>query len=960
MKHQSLFGAFPSTLLACFVVAGMAASEPAVAASKAKSSSFVLVVDKRAVNVSVGQPVSIRVGVKLKANVSQGSTPMKFTFSSKLKKVKIVKTDESPLGLTLTLTPAPDAKKQKSFVDVVGRSGKVVKKVRFVVNVVPTKGAAKPADTAIAGDGQTAPAPTIAIDPSMVPSEGQATKLQPLADGAVRTMGSLTDQSGKSLTFVANELIMYAQSESELRPALSATGGAVVQTIAAKDPAMPSVFVVRIPAQPAGSPLIENLPTNLQRLNPKLVVDVKVSDRAALGTLAAAAATPITSNVGVTLSMGMQSFDVASGNTPESPAGVSYGGVEYTQNSSEWQYLQKGGPFNTDVVGAWNLLRRAGRLRKSVEVTIVDAGFGTADGIDNPQLGPHTDVFGAAGVARCGGSGPREVGCVWHGAGTASTAIGVVSDGFGAAGVAGPVANGRLMELDVSDPVHVLMALTDLNGLPGRRVINLSWGAQIPAVAAIFVKPYENMYTNLVRKGNIVIAAAGNSGANVDDESCFGWCWESGIDLPCEATGVICVGALDTNSAVRRSSSNYGTAGGGDTVDIYAPGSVYAPAITTASNGVTPVVTNNVRLADGTSYAAPFVAGVAALVWAAKPELTNDQVLDIILRTASRAGDGIGVYPDAWSAVRLAIGGVPPEISIQDPTPNEKLLIAPAPSRLTAVVSDYEDGAECCKVAWTSDKDGALGSGLQLNVGFATPGVRTITATATDSSGKSTSASVTVEVVLQPIKTSIVEPRNGSTVFRDSPVTFVASEPEVLTIRDFAYQWAVTSAGSTVTTSTAQNFSYAFTRNGNYTANLTVTDKFGNSTTASSTFTVVNPPVTLTIGSYRRNGIATTITTRFPLAPHPSFSNEFDVSGGKGTYTYRWMYRNDSVAGCASVLVSTSNPTILSISGTQFANSTQPACSPSPGSTGTLTFQVTDGTSNAEVSLPISFPTVIR
>jgi serine protease len=959
MKHQSRCKVWLSALLTCCVVASVATSKPALGASKSTSNSFVLVVDKRAVNVSIGQPTSVRVKVKLKANPKR-ATSMKFTFSSKLKKVTISKSDESSSGLTLTLIPAADAKKQKSFVEVVGRSGKVVKKVRIVVNVLPTKGAARPADAAIGGDGQNAPLPLIAVDAAIAPPEAQATRLKPLADGAVRNIGTLTDKTGKSLAFVANELIMYARSESDLQPALAATGGTVVQTLTATDPALPSVFVVRVPAQPDSSSMVENLPTNLQRLNPKVVVDVKVSDSAALGTLAAAAAVPTTSKVGVTLSMAMQSFDIASGNTPESPNGVPYGSVAYTPNSSDWQYLQKGGPFGIDVVGAWNLLRRAGKLRKSVEVTIVDSGFATANGIDNPQLGPHLGAFGVAGNARCGGSGPPEVGCVWHGAGTASTAIGVVSDGYGAAGVAGPVANGRLMELDVSDPVQVLTTLTLLNGLPGRRVINLSWGSQIPAVAAIFAKPYEDMYTNLVKKGNIVIAAAGNSGANVDDESCFGWCWESGIDLPCEATGVICVGALDTNSAVRSPFSNYGTAGGGDTVDIYAPGSVYAPAVTTGANGVSPVVTNSVRIARGTSYAAPFVAGIAALVWAARPELTNEQVLDVILRTAGRASDGIGVYPDAWSAVRLALGGVPPEISIQEPTENQKMLIAPAPNRLIAVVSDYEDGAECCDVAWTSDKDGSLGSGLQQGVTFATPGVRTITATATDSSGKSTSASVTVEVVLQPIKALIVEPRNGSTVFRDTPFTFVAAEPEVLTIRDFAYRWVVTSGGSTVTTSTTQNFSFSFSRNGSYAVDLTVTDKFGISANTAATFTVVDPPVALTIGSYRRNGIATTITTRFPLAPHPSFLNAFDVSGGKGTYTYRWMYKNDSVAGCMPMLVSTANPTVLSVSGTQFANSTQPGCSPSPGSNGTVTFQVTDGTSNAELSLPISFPAVIR
>src|SRR5207247_11004221 len=45
--------------------------------------------------------------------------------------------------------------------------------------------------------------------------------------------------------------------------------------------------------------------------------------------------------------------------------------------------------------------------------------------------------------------------------------------------------------------------------------------------------------------------------------------------------------------------------------------------------------------APGTSFAAPEVAGVAALVWAARPQLRNYQVADIIKHSARRdAGTG--------------------------------------------------------------------------------------------------------------------------------------------------------------------------------------------------------------------------------------------------------------------------------------------------------------------------------
>jgi subtilisin family serine protease len=61
----------------------------------------------------------------------------------------------------------------------------------------------------------------------------------------------------------------------------------------------------------------------------------------------------------------------------------------------------------------------------------------------------------------------------------------------------------------------------------------------------------------------------------------------------------------------------------------------------------------------GTSFAAPEVAGVAALVWAARPQLTNYEVADILKQSAQRGSDGwtptagFGVL-DAGTALQLA------------------------------------------------------------------------------------------------------------------------------------------------------------------------------------------------------------------------------------------------------------------------------------------------------------------
>jgi subtilisin family serine protease len=62
---------------------------------------------------------------------------------------------------------------------------------------------------------------------------------------------------------------------------------------------------------------------------------------------------------------------------------------------------------------------------------------------------------------------------------------------------------------------------------------------------------------------------------------------------------------------------------------------------------------------SGTSFSAPEVAGVAALIWAARPELKNYQVADIIKQSARRDPGGwtptmgCGVL-DAGAALELA------------------------------------------------------------------------------------------------------------------------------------------------------------------------------------------------------------------------------------------------------------------------------------------------------------------
>ncbi len=128
------------------------------------------------------------------------------------------------------------------------------------------------------------------------------------------------------------------------------------------------------------------------------------------------------------------------------------------------------------------------------------------------------------------------------------------------------------------------------------------------------------------RAGALIFAAAGNDGAN------------NNLRTPANAPDAIAVGSVDSDFN-RSSFSNYNDFGG-KTVDVMAPGGRLVVGNTpTCAQGATPNLnyilstfpTNNYSCLSGTSMAAPFVAGVAALIWNENPNLTASQVKTRIL-----------------------------------------------------------------------------------------------------------------------------------------------------------------------------------------------------------------------------------------------------------------------------------------------------------------------------------------
>ena len=126
--------------------------------------------------------------------------------------------------------------------------------------------------------------------------------------------------------------------------------------------------------------------------------------------------------------------------------------------------------------------------------------------------------------------------------------------------------------------------------------------------------------TIAARKGVVVCNAMGNEGANANPPS---------LITPADADSIISVGAVSGSGALAGFSSNGPTSDGRTKPDVMSHG-VATYWATTGKTGYS-------GSSQGTSLATPLVAGVAAMILSAHPELTPIQVRDALRTTASNA-----------------------------------------------------------------------------------------------------------------------------------------------------------------------------------------------------------------------------------------------------------------------------------------------------------------------------------
>ncbi len=149
--------------------------------------------------------------------------------------------------------------------------------------------------------------------------------------------------------------------------------------------------------------------------------------------------------------------------------------------------------------------------------------------------------------------------------------------------------------------------------------------------------------TIAARKGMLVCVAAGNEGNNA---------WQT-ISVPADADSILTVGAVSTWGEIGNFSSYGPSSDGRIKPEVCAVG-VWTQLINPGGN----IVTSN-----GTSFATPLLAGLAASLWSALPDENAMQIRSRIIRSADRYLNpdtqqyGYGI-PNAWKAYTMGPEGI--------------------------------------------------------------------------------------------------------------------------------------------------------------------------------------------------------------------------------------------------------------------------------------------------------------
>ena len=304
------------------------------------------------------------------------------------------------------------------------------------------------------------------------------------------------------------------------------------------------------------------------------------------------------------------------------------------------EFNRSTGPGQHGAITAW----AAGTTGAGMTIGIVDSGIDTA----NPEFAGRIssssrDVVGNRGLVNADSDHGTNVALVAAAARDNTGIVGIAFDatiamfradslGTCATVVASDPKSGcTFSDTSIASGVNSAVAA-------GAKVINLSLGGSPPNASL------RAAVTNAAANGVVVIISAGNDGASTDPAVDPNNPDPFAAGLRAAGNGnVIIAGSVDANNIISGFSNK---AGSEATSFLSARGERVCCVY---ENGVLKVVTNpdgtrSAFVFSGTSFSAPQIAGAAALLRQAFPNLTAVQVVDLLLRSAT---DGGAVGTDA-------------------------------------------------------------------------------------------------------------------------------------------------------------------------------------------------------------------------------------------------------------------------------------------------------------------------
>jgi subtilisin family serine protease len=287
------------------------------------------------------------------------------------------------------------------------------------------------------------------------------------------------------------------------------------------------------------------------------------------------------------------------------------GGEYYTlTNDFGSYYVEFQKDIDCDILETWVM----GYSGKNVKVGMIESGIDP----HNPDLS-FDYTWNVAAPENWERDLKKDLYDFDHGTEVASVIVAKHNNDFGIAGVA---EDADLIAVDgFNGSSEDLLEALDVLDKKKARVVNCSWGTGM--IADTVIEKMRDMSLNGADgKGVLFVFASGNDGTDWKDIN-----YLATNEPAYEYAGGIHVGAIFGDGK----KANYSVYGGG--LDFVAPSNF----LVTNPNYLNEDYSST--WGSGTSFAAPVVTGVVALMLEANPDLTRNQIVEILAKTAKKVGD---------------------------------------------------------------------------------------------------------------------------------------------------------------------------------------------------------------------------------------------------------------------------------------------------------------------------------